>query len=1265
MNDPTPSKSQKPETRQPRWSFGWGVAAIVVAVLLAITAWILLRRGEDEARQAPADASATVAQLEVLRSALAATENLDLRSADESWSTLHQQSPEDASIALDRAINRVLLVDDLAAQANNPALDAEAKTSVRSQLPKAIAAARDSVDDAARVTEDQVTPLWLQTRVDLHEAALLPASMTKSLRREIMQRLVAAVQGEMGEDPRSMILGGSLIEVLLQMEDPIDGLPEDVRSTASRTLATLSDQHPDNLFFALRAARLNIESQQQQAAKYAQRSAELTRAIEPSLARDIRALGVTPTELVGQITSAIDAGQWPDADASMMQWFNVLNGTELVKTDRRRASPHPLDRLSFDTLRRLSADLEAVSPIQEGSEQATFSVRPLGSEDVSIIQSIDFDLDMDADIITLTSAGRLQLWQNDGGDSWSAAGELALDMEATGMIAADMFVVDSSSPQRLRSGESTAGRHDTFLNLVVYGDAGVRIVRIDGRENLDDQEDRLAVVSEETGLEEVRSVTAAVAGDLEADGDLDLVLATEEDGVRMFCNRGNRTFFELPGSSDRFAGGDPVTAMAIADIDRDLDLDIITTQAASGQVGILENLLHLQFRARAIPEIPPVPGAFFVAVEDVDANVSWDLIVSGPTDNTIVYSQTADAGAWTVDRVESSATQSPAEAIAVADIDNDSWLEIIRCTAGELMMSRIGPWGFGDWTPVVSDSDQADVSTIATGDFSGDGTIDLAVVNNAQAEVWENRIENAAHFLDVRFKGIDDNASGRVNHFAIGSVLEARFGPHYRARIVTTPSTHFGIDGFEQADSIRAILPNGLTQTIRNPPVDMLVEEEQTLKGSCPYLYAFDGERFRFVTDCLWAAPLGLQVADGIVAKDRPWEYLKIDGREIRPRDGRYEFRITEELWEVAYFDEVKLTAIDHPANVEVWTNEKVGPGQIATPTIFAFADTQRIAPTLAVDTEGRDVTEKLGAADREFVQGFDRRLRQGLCPPHWIDLDFGDLPGDAAEPASQDKVYLVLTGWIMPTDTSLNIQIDQNPELSAIEFPSLWVPDTESPEGWRNAIPFIGFPGGKTKTIVVDVSDVISRDDSRVRIRTSAQIYWDAAELVVQETAAEYIEQPLALESASVGFHGFSSAVRADPTHPETYRYDDVSEQPRWPPLRGKVTRFGDCLELLRDWDDEMVVIGAGDEIRLKFAEPDQALPEGWVRDFVMHNVGWDKDADLNTLAGQQIGPLPYREMKSYPPGPDGAAQSEARYQINADHLQRTQSFREFWARE
>ncbi len=35
---------------------------------------------------------------------------------------------------------------------------------------------------------------------------------------------------------------------------------------------------------------------------------------------------------------------------------------------------------------------------------------------------------------------------------------------------------------------------------------------------------------------------------------------------------------------------------------------------------------------------------------------------------------------------------------------------------------------------------------------------------------------------------------------------------------------------------------------------------------------------------------------------------------------------MTEELWEAGYFDKVQLIAVDHPADVEIYTNEKVGP---------------------------------------------------------------------------------------------------------------------------------------------------------------------------------------------------------------------------------------------------------------------------------------------------------------------------------------------------
>jgi hypothetical protein len=1241
----------------------WVAVIVIVAILVA--AFLFWPGGDRPIGGNGGGRGATDdSMLELTRVALASTENLEVVEADKAWASLLQQFPADESIALNQAINRVLRVDQLSAQATNAALSVEEKQEARRQLPEAIAAARTSVDSYAALTSDRVTPLWLKARIDLHEASLLPGSMTRSLRREVFKRLSEAINGEIGKDPRSIILGGTLIAVVEQIEDPIDGLPDDVLLDATRTISELSNQHPDNLFFALRAARLNIDSHTQGANTFVQRAQQLAVAIEPSIRRETQPIGVTPDELVQQIITAVEAGNWPEAETRMLLWFNVLNSTEIVKTDRRRASPHPLDRLSFEALRRLSTDAAANSPVTVSSEPLAFEKSTIeGAKGVVALHPIDFDLDLDADLASLDESQTVTLWANQ--TSWERVGEVQLPHAATGLIAADLFVVDSSDPGRVRARpkEENAGsepdygssvRHDTFQNLIAYGPGGVSVIRIDAGS---DNQSVLQLVETPTGLEDVKGVVTAIAGDLEADGDLDLVFATETQGVRMFANRGNRTFFEiLPGTGD-FAKEDPVVSLAMADLDRDLDLDLVALHA-SGKVSLIENLLHLQFRGRFLPEITALEGAHTVSVEDIDGNVSWDLVINGSTGSQMVFSQTADAGAWTVARSESSSQAAPNTLLA--DLNNDSWLDLVTLSDASHWCS-LGPWGFvqeGDWQPT---SAIGPGQSPVVADWNRDGRIDIAAIASGGIEVYLNKTQSG-HYLDVRFKGIDDNASGRVNHYAIGSVLELRFGPHYRARIANTPSTHFGIDGFDQSGTLRAILPNGLTQTIRDPKIDSLIEEEQTLKGSCPYLYAWDGEKFVFKTDCLWAAPLGLQVARGVVAKDRPWEYLKIDGSDIQPRGDRYEFRITEELWEVAYFDKVALSVVDHPADVEVWTNEKVGPPQIAEPTIFAFSRNQLHDVDSAEDTDGDDVSDKLAHNDRNFVQGFDRRLRQGLCPPHWIDLDFHSAIATRGD--ADAKIFLVLTGWILPTDTSLNIQIDQNPSLGPIEFPSVWVPDAQQENGWRKAIPYMGFPGGKTKTIVVDVTDVLIPDDPRLRIHTSAQIYWDSAKLAIQSEPARFHTEDVSLLAAEVTSHGFSRRIRTDATQPEWYDYQDASSTPRWPPLQGELTRLGECTELVREWDDAMVVISGGDEIRLEFSLPRAELPDGWVRDFVLHSIGWDKDADLNTLAGQSSLPLPFREMTAYPPLASEQERTDALWDRNQFHLQRTQSFRAFWHR-
>jgi hypothetical protein len=200
--------------------------------------------------------------------------------------------------------------------------------------------------------------------------------------------------------------------------------------------------------------------------------------------------------------------------------------------------------------------------------------------------------------------------------------------------------------------------------------------------------------------------------------------------------------------------------------------------------------------------------------------------------------------------------------------------------------------------------------------------------------------------------------------------------------------------------------------------------------------------------------------------------------------------------------------------------------------------------------------------------------------------------------------------------------------------MPSVWVPDANGQ--WTETIAYMGFPGGKTKTIAVDLSKAFLTTDYRVRIMTTAEIYWDEAFFTIDEPPAEVRQTALELQSADLFYRGFSAILPVRENSPRMYDAAVITHTPQWPAMRGQFTRYGDVTELLDKSDDHLAVIGSGDAITLRFAVPAEPVPVGWKRDFILHSVGWDKDADLNTIYGQTAEPLPFRAMRSYPSGPD-----------------------------
>jgi hypothetical protein len=278
----------------------------------------------------------------------------------------------------------------------------------------------------------------------------------------------------------------------------------------------------------------------------------------------------------------------------------------------------------------------------------------------------------------------------------------------------------------------------------------------------------------------------------------------------------------------------------------------------------------------------------------------------------------------------------------------------------------------------------------------------------------------------------------------------------------------------------------------------------------------------------------------------------------------------------------------------------------------------------------------------------------QGLTDEWTMEFDLGDVPD---EDVASRNIRLFLIGWVFPTDTSLNLGIEQNPDMDGPAGPAIEVPDGAG--GWAAVRPFVGFPSGKTKAMVVDISDIFAGSDYRFRIRSSMELYWDHAFFTVDEENADTMTQPCPLLATDLHFRGFSrrtyddNALFRNGRAPEGYDYSAVTTTPRWPTMFGRFTRYGEATPLLADHDDRMVVMGPGDELTIEFAAPTEPVPDGWERDFVLTNIGYDKDADLNTIYGQSSEPFPFRAMSRYPFSPDDQVPDSTEHRRYVDEWQ------------
>jgi tetratricopeptide (TPR) repeat protein len=501
-------------------------------------------------------------------------------------------------------------------------------------------------------------------------------------------------------------------------------------------------------------------------------------------------------------------------------------------------------------------------------------------------------------------------------------------------------------------------------------------------------------------------------------------------------------------------------------------------------------------------------------------------------------------------------------------------------------------------------------------DFDATGRMDRTRIDaDGSIHYLRNQSGQNHNWIRVQLKGV------RSLKLAQDALVEMKAGTLYRRQFYNGVPLTFDAGGHTPVDVIRITWPNGLIQNEVRQATNQthLYQEEQRLSGSCPMIWTWNGREFQFITDVLGVAPLGARDGDGSYFPVDHQEYVQIPGAALQPVSGHYEVRVTEELSEVSYLDQIQLYAVDHPAGTEIFTNEKFkGPPY---PEFRLFGVDRRIYPKTARDGRGADVLPQLLAKDQRYPNDF-RRSETGVADLHTLDLDFGS-------DAPSGKAILVLNGWVDWPDGSTFRRASQESKAGLV-MPYLQVQDAAG--AWKTVNPDMGMPSGKPKTIVVPVQFLSA--SRKVRIVTNLCVYWD--EIFLSEGASEAQVKPalMPFDSADLHFRGFSD-TRIDPRReqPDTFFYDHVLPASFWNPTPGLYTRFGRVDNLLRDVDDRFVIMGSGDEVRFEFPAAALRAPRaGMTRDFLLKVDGWAKDRDPNTAFSSTVEPLPFHAMSRYP---------------------------------
>ncbi|MFQ5717953.1 MAG: FG-GAP-like repeat-containing protein [Acidobacteriota bacterium] len=396
------------------------------------------------------------------------------------------------------------------------------------------------------------------------------------------------------------------------------------------------------------------------------------------------------------------------------------------------------------------------------TNQKVISTGAIGAFAVS---AADIDGDGDVDVLSASQSDSRIVWYENSGapaapGEWTFHDVSTAAMAARQVIAADL---DADGDLDLLSASVFGNPIAWYENLGggVFGDAATnqRVISstvlsgraavagdVDGDGDLDPISascvDNTVAWYENSGStttgiwnQRVVSSTAACpesvfAADLDQDGDIDILSASSGGTLNWFENVNGLGMFATARPLASAFGG--IDARA-GDMDGDGDLDVVGATALTGEIAWFENrTIHGNSTFAPASIIDSAVDVTAVVAADLDRDGSPDAVAGSGADGSLAWWHNDEQGLFSQIARDISLNSPGTEAIVAADLDGDGDLDVASATTSS--GSRLA-WhrnlGAGDFgADSIIDASGVNYRTIDSGDIDGDGDLDLLAGGN-------------------------------------------------------------------------------------------------------------------------------------------------------------------------------------------------------------------------------------------------------------------------------------------------------------------------------------------------------------------------------------------------------------------------------------------------------------------------------------------------------------------------------------------------------